>query len=641
VEDNSRIGPPPLPRVLAVIDERGTVIGASAAGWFELPGSQEGAAEQPSPLAAALAGQEIVVADGAGTLVYQPLQDAQGRVVAVAVVEGPPGRPMPEFTVVLDREGRVSWIDEAGAALLGVPAEGVRGVLPLELLHEDDVEAALEMLPQLFVGDLSGVGPVRVRHESGAWRYLQPVAVEPEGEEFLRVRVWDVTDFQRENRRLAAVARRDSLTGLVNRTALLDELWRWLRARRPFALYLLDLDDFRIINDSLGHRQGDRVLQLVAERLAGEIDQEREVLARLEGDEFALLTPVASPEAALAGAEALLRSIEHPLHLGLREFRLTASIGLTHCSGGRVAPAEDVLDEADLALHAAKRAGKARAVRFEAVMRQRAVERLELGLDLQEALSRGEIVLGYHPIVDLYRERIVGVEALLRWNHPQRGRLGPQEFITLAEESGLIVPIGAWAITRACAQAQRWRERPDQVALLVSVNLSPRQLEQPDLVPFLEQVLAETGLPPPFLQLEITETLLMHSSRWTIEALRALRDLGVQLAVDDFGTGYSSLSYLQEFPVTTLKIDRAFVSRLPDDPGTIAIVRAILALGNALGLEVMAEGIEREEQVQLLRQLGCRCGQGYFFAEVLAPAEMEALFDYGLVSRPAEGTAPG
>jgi predicted signal transduction protein with EAL and GGDEF domain len=362
-----------------------------------------------------------------------------------------------------------------------------------------------------------------------------------------------------------------------------------------------------------------------------------DTVARLGGDEFiVLLEDISTTNEATAMAERIAELLRAPMAVGDREVVVTASIGIA-LSTPHHDRTESVLRNADLALYRAKALGKARWALFELRMERDALERLELETDLRRALERNELRLAYQPIVSLADGHIVEVEALARWQHPTRGQVSPAHFIPIAEESGLIEPLGIWALEEACRQAVRWQQVLDpEQPLVMSVNLSGRHFQDPNLVDQIRRILDETGLEPRALKLEVTESVLMRDLQSTIARMRALTDLGIRLAIDDFGTGYSSLSHLKQFPVDTLKIDRSFVEGLGTDPQALAIVRSITALADALDLSVTAEGVETTAQRAQLRELGCDRGQGYLFAKPVAAAELAGLLLAGKLPRSTE-----
>jgi len=422
--------------------------------------------------------------------------------------------------------------------------------------------------------------------------------------------------------RLSHEATHDVLTQLPNRALFMDRLGRALeRARRypgyGFAVLFLDFDGFKVVNDSLGHTLGDRLLVKIARRLEGGL-RAADTVARLGGDEFViLLEEVREPQDAGAAAERVLAQLAQPFELDEHRVFISASIGVVLSRLG-YAQADDVLRDADIAMYQAKSLGKARFAIFDAQMRARAIQRLNLESELRHALERQQFSLHYQPIMDLQRRRLSGFEALLRWQHPERGNVPPGDFIPVAEETGLIVLIGQWVLHEACRQLAEWQTRfePDP-PFTISVNLSARQFKQVDLAQQVAETLAATGLSAQRLKLEITESAIMEEAQAAIATLSQLRALGVQVQIDDFGTGYSSLSYLHRFPVDTLKIDRSFIWRMGVDGDNAEIVRTIITLAHDLGMSVIAEGLETTEQLERVTRLGCEQGQGYLISRPL------------------------
>jgi len=427
---------------------------------------------------------------------------------------------------------------------------------------------------------------------------------------------------------LVFLATHDALTGLPNRTLILDRIEQTLtRARlqqEPVAALFVDLDNFKAINDSLGHGTGDELLCAVAERLEGVI-RETDALGRLGGDEFVVVADgislAAGPELI---AERLLEAFREPFALGPNGENLVhakASIGI---ATGVRASAEELLRDADIAMYRAKWGGKSRYLVFESGMEQEAQSRLEIEMDLQSALGNGEFFLVYQPTFDLQTMTPTGVEALIRWRRPGRGVVQPEDFIPLLEDSKLIVDVGAWVLREACEQAAKWQR--DGQPLELSVNVSQLQLDTDDLIDDVNLALAVSGLPPQALTLEITETSLMTDAEETARRLEELKGLGVRIAVDDFGTGYSSLTHLRQFPVDVLKIDRSFVSQLDKGSENEILLQTLVQLGKALEIETTAEGVERPQDLDIIRDKECDNAQGFFFARPLSAGDAESFF---------------
>lgn len=429
----------------------------------------------------------------------------------------------------------------------------------------------------------------------------------------------------------------DSLTGLPNRLMFSELLKVEIESARHRADYLftvlfLDLDRFKNINDSLGHTYGDLLLVAFAQRLEGCL-RPTDTLARFGGDEFAiLLSSLDDASDAIRAAERIQQELTAPFELDKNSAFTTASIGIALSSTGYDRP-EDILRDADTAMYRAKENGKARYEMFDTGMHASAVSRLRLESDLRQAIEQQEFCVHYQPIIVMETGKLAGFEALVRWNHPERGLVSPEDFIPAAEETGLIVPIGQWVLEHACMSIVEWqRQSPCFRTLSLSVNLSARQIAQSDMVDQVKRVLERSGLNPHCLKLEITESVVMENAEGAAAMFKQLRALGVQLSIDDFGTGYSSLSYLHRFPVNYLKIDRSFVSRMTEANDNAEIVRTIATLARNLGLEVIAEGVETQEQYQQLKALGCEYGQGYLFSYPVDSAVVPSLLAKDLES---------
>jgi diguanylate cyclase (GGDEF)-like protein len=435
-----------------------------------------------------------------------------------------------------------------------------------------------------------------------------------------------IVERERAEERIRWQAHHDALTGLPNRTLFLDRLEQALavaRHHQTFAAVLfLDLDHFKQINDSLGHPVGDLLLREVASRLTASLRPE-DTVGRIGGDEFLILLPgLPRPEEAANAARTLLNALAQPLHLAGNEVFLTASVGVSLFPSNAGDP-ESLVKQADIAMYRSKQLGRNDYQLYTQEMNASTLEHFNLEVGLHKALAREELVLFYQPQIHLATGSIVGVEALVRWRHPEMDLVPPTKFIPLAEKTGLILPLGEWVLREAARQALAWRQAGYEVP--VSVNLSARQLAQQDLVGMVSSILRETGLPPEWLDIELTESAIMSQGSGVVETLHSLKGLGVRLSVDDFGTGYSSLSYLRRFPLDTLKIDRSFIRGLEANEVDVAIVRAVVDLAHAIGLSVVAEGVETEGQWQALRSLGCDSIQGYLFSRPVPAEQLQTL----------------
>jgi diguanylate cyclase (GGDEF)-like protein/PAS domain S-box-containing protein len=441
--------------------------------------------------------------------------------------------------------------------------------------------------------------------------------------------VIDITQRRNAESQIVYQALHDSLTGLPNRTLFYDRLTQALaqgrRHRDPLAVLFLDLDQFKVVNDTLGHAAGDRLLIEIASRLQQAV-RGSDTVARVGGDEFTFLLPgIERPEDAARTAQKILDAVSRPLEIDGHPLYVTTSIGISLFPADGE-EAEALLSSADIAMYRAKDLGRNGYQLSSPAMNAKSLARLTLERDLRSAIERGELALVYQPQAGVVSGRTMGVEALLRWNHPQRGVILPGEFIAIAEETRLILPLGEWVLRTACEQARRWQAGGGS-RLRVAVNLSALQFRQRDLAGTVQATLSETGIDPDSLELEITESAAMLDAELTIEVLSELREMGVRISIDDFGTGHASLAYLKQFPIDTLKIDRSFVADMEASREGLAIITAITGLAHGLGLGVIAEGVESDSQLRLLAACGCDEYQGFLLSQPLAPATVPSFLD--------------
>jgi len=536
-----------------------------------------------------------------------------------------------DVVMVVDADSTIRFMSPSVERVFGYGASELESTKLTMLIHPEDKANVLQFLTTGSgrEGDTHpALTEFRIRHQDDFWLHVETLRTNLMHDENVKgivLNTRDVSERKAFEEQLAHQAFHDSVTGLANRALFKDRvehaLERQGRDGEPVSVLFMDLDDFKTINDSLGHAAGDRLLGEVGDRVKNTLRQ-ADTAARLGGDEFAILLEDGGDGIDAAEVAArILASLEGPFHLESKEVFVRASIGIASADYARSAGpegAEELLRNADVAMYMAKEAGKGRYQVFEPAMHDTALKRLELKADLQRAVDNGEFVLHYQPVIELETGRIEGLEALLRWMHPQRGMVPPLDFIPLAEETGLIVPIGRWVLREACMRARDLQRRfQTNPPLHMAVNLSARQLQRPEIVGEIAETLMETGLEPSSLVLEITESVMMQDMDLSIQRLAELKELGVKLAVDDFGTGYSSLNYIRRFPVDILKVDKSFVDGVNLGGEESALTAAIIELAGILKLRPVAEGIERADQLEKLLDLKCDLGQGYYFAKPL------------------------
>ena len=544
-----------------------------------------------------------------------------------------------DVVMVVAADSSMTYVSPSVERVLGHGHEQLTGSKLTDHVHPEDKAQVLQFLTS---GDRDGDDPrpalteFRLLHRDEHWLHVESQRTNLLNDPNVNgivLNIRDIGERKAFEEQLQHQAFHDRLTELANRALFRDRvehaLERQTRDGRPVSVLFLDLDDFNTINDTLGHALGDQVLKEVAQRLTGCL-RAADTAARLGGDEFGILLEDGGVGfEAVEVASRIMAALEAPIRLGGKTVSVRASIGIAAARPGEEgAPqsGEELMRNADVAMYMAMEAGKGRYQLFEPAMHDTALRRLELKADLQRAIDNGEFVLYYQPVIELETGAIIGLEALIRWNHPERGLVPPLEFIPLAEETGLIVPIGGWVIQEACRQAVLLHDRlPVEPPLHMAVNLSARQLQRQEIVGEIGEILTETGLDPGLLILEITESVMMKDVKLSVQRLTELKALGVKLAVDDFGTGYSSLNYIQQFPVDILKVDKSFVDAFSTDPRKSALTATILKLASDLDLRPVAEGIERADQLERLLALHCDLGQGFYFAKPLPMEGVDGL----------------
>ncbi|MGD0379233.1 MAG: EAL domain-containing protein [Acidimicrobiales bacterium] len=520
-------------------------------------------------------------------------------------------------TIIADTKGIPMRVNTAACALLGRPSEQLVGRYMGEYTHPDDVPLAEAVLGRVAGGHDTYKDERRFIRPDGSvvWASSHVTLVRSEGGEgqYYFVQLEDVTGRKLMENELAHQVLHDSLTSLPNRTLLTERLAHGLAGSRrrdsKVGVMFIDIDHFKVVNDSLGHTCGDDLLRHAAIQIAGAI-RPGDTVARFGGDEFVVVCDDVTARETELIAVRVLEALSRPCRIGGQEINITASLGVAVADGA--ATPESLLRDSDAAMYRAKERGRGRIELFDEALRSKARQRLATASAMHRALERGEFLIHYQPVVDLFTGAMVSAEALLRWQHPERGLVGPDEFIPLAEETGLIIPIGAWVLEQACRQLVQW-QRVDPT-MSVAVNFSVRQMLAPDVAELVGDVLARTGAPPSDLCLELTESVFMGDIDYFAKTLTDLKTLGVCLSVDDFGTGYSSLSYLKRFPFDAVKVDRSFVDGLGTDPHDSALVAAIVAMADTLDLDVTAEGVETSGQLADLKKLRCERAQGFYLA---------------------------
>jgi len=552
-----------------------------------------------------------------------------------------------DVTMIIDAQGIFSYLSPAVEELLGYRPDELAGRRATDYVHLDDRQYLHQRLGDEFhARPTTAVLEFRMLRPDGTTRHVEAVISNqldrPSVAGYV-TNVRDITERKKFEELLSHRALHDPLTGLANRQLILDRADQMLvRARRngdPVAAFFVDLDNFKDANDSLGHEAGDRLLQAVASRLVGLL-RTSDTVGRLGGDEFVVLAEGISLASGPAAIAERIRGVLKPAFFveGFESIPITVSASVGIAVGDRQT-AQDLLRDADIALYRAKGAGRDTAIVFEEAMQLAANDRLALRTELDAALAHQEFTLLYQPIVDLGDLRVNGVEALIRWNHPLKGMISPDQFIPALEDSGLIVDVGRWVLDEACAQLARWRRAGHDLSM--SVNVSMRQMESDGFVDDVRAALQAHRLPAASLVVEITESVLMKDARATVDRLKRLKALGVRIAIDDFGTGYSSLAYLRQFPVDVLKIDRSFVAEMSGSPDAAAFIHTLVELGRTLGLVTLAEGIEESVQIDGLRSERCDHGQGFLFSRPVDAATVEQLFTRAPATTELAALTPG
>ncbi len=531
-----------------------------------------------------------------------------------------------DIITIHDSDGVTVYESPAASRILGYPAGSLIGKTPFQSVHPSDIDRVREAFQTLTSSRNPLSIELRYRHADGTWIWLEVLGnnlLEHPGVKGVVLTSRDVTERKHAEERAQYLANYDVLTGLPNRALMYDRIIQAVahakRARERVALLHIDVDRFKMINDSLGHDVGDAILKAGAERIkrcTGEMD----TVARVGGDEFnILMRDAAQLSEVTACATRILSEMAQPFEGAPEDVFVSASIGISVYPDDARA-VDELTKHADAAMHSAKTLGRNNYQFFTQALNEEVQERMVLETGLRLALKREEMRLVYQPKVDLETREIVGAEALLRWHHPRRGLIPPARFIPVAEESGMVGQIGEWVLRDACRQIRHWQKMG--LSPQVAVNVSPRQFQQYDVAQLVSTVIGEEQISPELLEIELTESAVMHNAEASVVTLEKLKQLGVRVSIDDFGTGYSSLSYLKRFPLDMLKIDRSFVRDISSDPNDAAIVRAIITLARNLGIKVTAEGVEDEAQLAFLNAYGCQFAQGYLFGKPMSVEEL-------------------
>ena len=533
-----------------------------------------------------------------------------------------------DVILILDERTGVQFASSAADRVLGYPAEDLQTRTLADLVRPEELTRVLAFLERIVSNDGPSTAAIEfeIRRADGRWLHVETLVSNLIRDPDVRgivLNLRDISERKAFEEQLSRQAFNDALTGLPNRALFLDRiehaLARQLRNAETITVFFLDLDDFKTVNDSLGHTAGDQLLMQAAERLR-QCLRPSDTAARFGGDEFSVLVEVAGEPILLA--ERILATLREPFVLDGTEVQISATIGIA--TSQRSSTATELLRDADVAMYAAKAEGKGGWRQFEPSMHESVRTRLELKGALERGIAAGEFVLHYQPIVDMATGQLRGIEALVRWIHPERGLVSPIEFIPLAEETGLIVPLGRWVLEEASRASLALEALGGDIPYM-SVNLSARQLQQPELVGEIDRLIRDSGVTPGRLVLEITESAMMRDTDLMVSRLLGLRELGIRIAIDDFGTGYSSLNYLRHLPVDIVKIDQSFVTGIVTDPAQRAVVATIIDLGHLLGLQLIAEGVETPDQRDVLTTLGCELGQGFLWAR---PIELDGVISY-------------